>query len=119
MRGGLRDWIDECKNESASIVDKQCQLMIRVEGLASQRQMYFREMIWKHTCHVKALLRIRYTSYAFPVRLMTSNHNSNFSYITNFTASIIFLSEGVWIRWSTQNKDEYKMRGGIVDLTVD
>ena len=49
---------------------------------------------------------------------MTSNQNSSFSYSTNFTASIIFSSDLVWIRWSTQNKDEYEMRGEITDLTV-
>ena len=50
---------------------------------------------------------------------MTSNQNSSFSCITNLTASVIILSDGVWIRWSTQNKDEYEMRGEITDLTVD
>jgi len=95
MWGALRDWNDEGRNESESIMDEQCQLMTRIEGLAGQHQMYFREMIWKHTCHVEALLRIRYASYTLPVRLMTSNQNSNFPYITNFTASIIFSSEGV------------------------
>jgi len=119
MRSALRNRNDECRNESESIVDKQCQLMIRVEGLAGQHQMYFREIIWKHTCHVEALLRIGYASYTLPVRLMTSNQKSNFSYITNFTASVIFSSEGAWIRLFTQHKDEYKMRGGIMDLTVD
>ena len=36
MWGALRDWNDECRNESESIVDKRCQLMVRDEGLTSQ-----------------------------------------------------------------------------------
>ena len=38
--------------------------------------------------------------------------------MTNLTASIIFSSDWVWITWSTQNKDEYEIRGEITDLTV-
>ena len=62
MRGALRDWNDECRIESKSIVDKQCQLMIRVEGLAGQHQMYHREMTRRHTFHDNAFFRTEYAS---------------------------------------------------------
>jgi len=62
MWGSLRDWNDECGNESESIVDKRCQLMIRDEGLTDQYQMYHKEMIWTHTFHDNAFFRIRYAS---------------------------------------------------------
>jgi len=44
MWGALRDWDDKCRNKSESIVDKQYQLIITVEGLAGQHQMYHIEM---------------------------------------------------------------------------
>jgi len=62
MWGALRDWDDECGNKSESIVDKRCQLMITVEGLASQYQMYHREMTGRHTFHDNAFFRIKYAS---------------------------------------------------------
>jgi len=34
----LRDWGDECRNESEGIANEHCQFMIRVECLASQHQ---------------------------------------------------------------------------------
>ena len=62
MWGALRDWNHECGNKSESIVDKQCQLMIKVEGLAGQHQMYHREMTQRHTFHDNAFFRIKYAS---------------------------------------------------------
>jgi len=62
MWGALRDWNDECRNKPESIVDKQCQLMITVEKLAGQYQMYHKKMTWRHTVHDNAFFKIKYAS---------------------------------------------------------
>ena len=76
------------------------------------------EMNWRHTFQPKALLRIKDASYVLPNRLIASNQNNNFSYITNFTASINVWSDGALTRWSAQYWHEYETGEGIVDFTV-
>ena len=80
--------------------------------------MYCRKIYQRYIFQVKALLRIKVASYVLPNRLIASNQNNNFLYITNFTVFINTLLGRVLTIWSAQYWHKYETREWIVDLPV-